>query len=87
MSMLRHVLAVLVLLYAGAVAAAEPVNINTADAETLATAISGAGMERAQAIVSYRDQHGPFTSVDELLNVRGIGPKTLEKNRANLTAE
>ncbi len=87
MSTLRHLLIAATLLLAGTAFAVEPVNINTADAETLATAISGAGIKRAQAIVEYRERHGPFSSVDDLLNVQGIGPKTLEKNRANLTAE
>ena len=63
-----------------------PLNINTADASTLAQAIDGVGERKAVAIVQYRQAHGPFTSVDQLAHVKGIGIKTVEKNRANLTA-
>ena len=66
--------------------AAEPVDINTASAETLAEAIHGVGIKRARAIVSYREEHGAFSSVDELTQVRGIGEKTVEKSRDRLTA-
>ena len=69
--------------------AADPtgqVDINTASAETLAEAIHGVGLKRAQAIVLYREQHGAFSSVDQLAQVQGIGTKTVEKNRARLTA-
>ena len=65
---------------------AEPVDINTASAETLAEAIRGVGIKRARAIVSYREEHGAFSSVDELTQVRGIGEKTVEKSRERLTA-
>ncbi len=61
------------------------VNINTADAASLASAIKGVGEKKAQAIVQYRKEHGPFKSVDELANVPGIGEKTVAKNRNNLT--
>jgi competence protein ComEA len=64
---------------------AAPVNINSADAATLSSAIKGVGEKKAQAIVKYRKEHGPFRSVDELANVPGIGAKTVEKNRSNLT--
>ena len=65
---------------------AEPVDINTASAEALAEAIHGVGIKRARAIVSYREEHGAFSSVDELTQVRGIGEKTVEKSRDRLTA-
>lgn len=58
------------------------VNINSADAATLADRLNGIGLKKAQAIVSFREQHGPFKSVDELVNVTGIGEATLEKNRS-----
>ena len=63
---------------------AGPVNINTADSSELATAIVGVGEKKAAVIVQYREAHGPFTSVDELAMVKGIGAGTLEKNRHNL---
>lgn len=58
------------------------VNINTADAATLAEKLNGVGMKKAQAIVSYREQNGAFKSVDDIVNVSGIGQATLEKNRS-----
>lgn len=67
-----------------AAAWAGPVNINTADAETLARELQGVGEAKAAAIVAYREKHGPFESVEELLEVDGIGSATLEKNRANI---
>lgn len=57
-----------------------PVNINTASAATLADALQGVGLSKAQGIVSYRDQHGPFKSPEDLVNVKGIGKATLDKN-------
>lgn len=63
---------------------AAPVNVNTADAVTLAKNINGVGAKKAQAIVKYRNLNGPFKSVDELLNVKGIGQKIIEKNRGDL---
>ncbi len=68
-------------------ALAEPVNINTADAATLARELKGVGETRAQAIVEHRSQHGPFRSIEELSLVKGIGPKVIEQNRANLRVE
>jgi len=63
---------------------AGPVDINTANAGELASAITGVGEKKAAVIVQYREAHGPFTSVDELAMVKGIGAGTVEKNRHNL---
>lgn len=63
---------------------AGPVDINSADAKALDAALVGVGPKVAEAIVVYRAKHGPFKSVDELKKVKGVGPKILEKNRANL---
>lgn len=63
---------------------AGPVDINSADASTLASVITGVGESRASAIVEYRNTHGPFISVDDLSNVKGIGMKTVDKSRNNL---
>lgn len=60
------------------------ININTASAAEL-MALDGIGEVKAAAIVEYRREHGEFRSVDELLNVKGIGEKTLEKNRSRIT--
>lgn len=62
-----------------------PVNINTADAETIAETLQGIGLSRAHAIVAYREQHGPFTSIDDLVNVKGVGNRTLEGNRSRVS--
>ncbi|MGG2397492.1 ComEA family DNA-binding protein [Pseudomonas sp. SH1-B] len=66
-------------------AAVAAVNLNTADAETLQRELAGIGATKAQAIVAYREEHGDFASVDELLEVKGIGEATLEKNRDKLS--
>lgn len=63
---------------------AEPVDINTANIESLAKNIKGIGVKKAQAIVQYRKTHGPFKRIDDIVKVKGIGPKLLEKNRADL---
>ena len=60
-------------------------NLNTADAATLQRELLGIGEVKALAIVAYRDEHGDFASVDELLEVKGIGEATLEKNRDKLS--
>ena len=61
------------------------VNINIASVEKLAKTLSGIGLKRAKQIVEYRERFGPFTSVEQLGNVNGIGEKTVEKNRDQLT--
>jgi competence protein ComEA len=63
------------------------VNINTADADTLQKELSGIGKSKAAAIVAYREANGTFTSVDELIEVKGIGKSLLDKNRDKLAVE
>lgn len=63
------------------------VNINKADAATMASALKGVGTSRAQEIVRYREAYGPFSSVDELAEVKGIGQSTLDDNRARITLD
>ncbi len=60
------------------------ININTAD-EALLTTLPGIGAATAKNIVSYRAEHGPFASLEALLNVRNVGPSTLEAIREYLT--
>lgn len=67
-----------------AVVSQASVNLNTADAATLTRELKGIGATKAKAIVDYREEHGPFSSVDELLEVKGIGSATLEKIRGQL---
>ena len=66
------------LLFAG------PVNVNEADAETIARELDGIGPAKAQAIVEYRESNGPFETVEDLLKVKGIGEKVLENNRKDI---
>lgn len=70
-----------------ALAESAPVNINTATAEQLAEALNGVGQARAEAIVAYREEHGPFMHIDELVNVTGIGLATLDRNRDRIVLE
>ena len=63
-----------------------PVNINTADAATLAS-LPGIGQSRAQAIVSYRQDHGNFKSIEDLAGVKGISKGYVEKNKQYLTVQ
>ena len=60
------------------------VDLNTADATTLQRDLVGIGEAKAQEIVAYRDMNGPFATVDELLEVKGIGKAILDKNRERL---
>lgn len=63
---------------------AGPVDINTADAQTLSAELNGIGLAKAKAIVEYREKYGPFQSADDLSLVKGIGERTVEENRANI---
>ncbi|RXR08604.1 ComEA family DNA-binding protein [Pseudoxanthomonas composti] len=72
---------ILSLLLATSAYAADKVNINTADASTLDAVLVNIGPSKAQAIVAYRKANGPFKSAEELAMVKGIGLKTIEKNR------
>ena len=66
--------------------AAEPatVNLNEADAETLSASLSGIGQAKAEAIVAWRRDHGPFRQVQDLAQVKGIGSGLLKKNKDRL---
>ena len=80
-------LAVAVSCIAHAQAPSEPptqVNINTADAATMARVLDGVGLKKAQAIVEHREQNGRFDAAAELAKVKGIGPSTVAKNSAKI---
>ena len=68
-------------------APASQVNINTADAETLADGLNGVGLSRAEEIIRHRETYGPFVSVEELAEVKGIGQATIDRNRPLITLE
>ena len=79
----KTLLILLIGLMAAAVQAG-PVDINAADSETLARELNGVGASRAEAIVEYRQQFGPFQTPEDLLNVTGIGEHILDANRTNI---
>lgn len=64
---------------------AEKVNINTANAEQIASALNGVGDNKAKAIVEYRSSHGKFKSIESLENVDGIGEKTVASNKDKIS--
>lgn len=66
------------------VAWAGPVNINAADAKTLAKELVGVGPAKADAIVKYRTEKGPFTAPEQIKKVDGIGDAIFEQNKANI---
>ena len=66
---------------------AEVVNINTADKDSLMSAITGVGEKRAEAIIAYREQNGPFKGIEELVEVRGVSASIVEANMDNLSLE
>ena len=74
----------LILLFSTA-AFAEKININTANAEQIASTMTGVGDSKAKAIIEYRSSHGKFKTLDALENVDGIGVKTIEKNKDKIT--
>lgn len=83
MKKLLSITALVLMLMAGHSLAA-PVDINTASAEVLAENLTGIGLSKARAIVEYRNQNGAFKHADELVNIKGIGLKTVEKNLQNI---
>jgi competence protein ComEA len=83
MTTFRSLLAAVLLALAlvGSAFAAGKLDINRATAAELAAAMNGIGAAKAEAIVAYRTENGPFKSIDQLAEVKGIGLKTIEKNR------
>ena len=85
MKFIRTLIVAFVLGSVAPVFAGEPsLDINSANAEQLATIMPGVGLKKAQAIVAHRDTNGPFKTVDELLQVKGIGDSTLARSRERL---
>lgn len=63
-----------------AVQTGQPVNINTADAQAIAAHLNGIGIKKAEAIIEYRKEHGPFKTLEDLKSVKGIGDATVANN-------
>jgi competence protein ComEA len=61
------------------------ININTADKEALMSVITGVGEKKAEAIIAYREENGPFKSIDELTNIKGVGQGMVDKHREMLS--
>lgn len=68
-------------------APAKTVNINTADANTIADGLVGVGHAKAEAIVAYRKEHGPFKSPEQLAEVKGIGDKLVLRNHDRIVVK
>jgi competence protein ComEA len=62
----------------------ETVNVNKADAQTIARVLKGIGDTKAEAIVKYREEHGEFVDIYELANVKGVGERTVEMNEPRI---
>lgn len=81
MKIIQKLVLVLMLCVSGIAAAADEVNINTADADTLMKLLKGIGPDKAAAIVAYRNSNGPFKSAEDLIKIKGIGKRLVEMNR------
>ena len=66
--------------------AAEKINLNTATLEELMT-LERIGPKYAQRIIDYRETHGPFEKIKDIIKVKGIGPKTFDANKDVITVE
>jgi len=84
MTTLKLIATTLFLVFVSTFALAGPVNVNTADAETISAELQGVGIAKAIAIVEYRKANGPFKSHEDLTMVKGIGARTVEINRKNI---
>lgn len=76
---------ILTLIFSIASWASATVNVNTASAEEIAAGLKGVGKTKAEAIVNYRKTNGSFAHIDELVNVKGIGIRTVDWNREVIT--
>ncbi|MEE8428164.1 MAG: helix-hairpin-helix domain-containing protein [Gammaproteobacteria bacterium] len=83
---LRLYLLIVSLFCASLPALAEPLDINSANPEQLTERMVGIGPSKAIAIVEYRGTHGPFKTIDDLVKVKGVSTRTVEKNRNRIVA-
>ena len=81
---MKHIKRLLLLTALLAQSALAAVNVNQADAATIAEELKGIGLSKATAIVAYREKNGPFKTIEQLTEVKGIGLKTVEKNRQEI---
>ena len=81
---MRRIICLSILGLLPVLAGAGPVDINTADAATIARELNGVGESRARAIVDFREKNGHFASPEDVLKVSGIGPQVLKLNRDNI---
>ena len=84
MKFVVSLIALIALALAAPAIAATQVDINSADARTLAQSLDGVGLSKAEAIVAYRKNHGPFRTLEDLARVDGIGPRIIEENRSSI---
>jgi competence protein ComEA len=82
--MMNKLLMLLIALVSPVLVLAGPVNVNTADAESISQELIGIGLAKAQAIIEYRTENGAFETPEELLKVKGIGPRVLAANTGNI---
>lgn len=85
MKSVRAVLVVLCMACVAPLAQADKVDINKADAAALQENLNGVGPAKAKAIVDYRNKNGEFKSIDDLTQVKGVGPALIKKNRSDLS--
>ncbi|MBT8041264.1 MAG: helix-hairpin-helix domain-containing protein [Xanthomonadales bacterium] len=83
----KFILGIVSILFALTAWAAEPVNVNSASAQEIAENLKGVGLSKANAIVAYREENGSFDHADELINVKGIGLRTVDQNRGMILLE
>ncbi len=84
---LKGLIAAVLFVISHGLMAGQSVNINEASAEEMASALSGVGEARAEAIVEFREEHGRFMSAEDLSLVSGIGEVTVESNRERIRVE
>ena len=83
-TLLGKVILISSLLFTSVWASAAPVNVNTANVDQLAKNINGVGPKKAAAIVNYRKINGPYRTEQDLLKVKGIGQKLINRNKGDL---
>ena len=79
--MKKFLIFILTAMFSMAAWASGAVNVNKASAQEIAESLKGIGLNKAEAIVAYREANGSFVHVDELVNVKGIGIRTIDQNR------